>query len=190
MRVLASPACASRTWICSPLRPAPVRSPGCASASRRCKGWRWRAAGAWSRSRRSTRSRGPQRTRPGPGRTPIGASPPGWTRSAGRCSAALYAPDGRDLLIAPQSCRPPPFWTAGAQATDATRPSSSATARYDMREIDEARAGRALVQLRRRWRASSGRLRRRIRPRRAPARRRPHYIRASDAELARARRNT
>ena len=34
----------STTSICSPSPPAPARSPGCASASRRCRGWRWRAA--------------------------------------------------------------------------------------------------------------------------------------------------
>ena len=35
-----------RTWTCSPWPSAPVRSPGCASASRRCRGWRVAARAA------------------------------------------------------------------------------------------------------------------------------------------------
>ena len=65
------------------------RSPACASASPRSRGWHSRAANAWCRCRSSTRWRGPRICRrcAMPQVHPVTiTSPRGWTRNAGKCS--------------------------------------------------------------------------------------------------------
>jgi tRNA threonylcarbamoyladenosine biosynthesis protein TsaB len=108
----------------------------------------------------------------------------------GEVSAALYAPDGRDALIGPQSSTPMAVldrWSAAVDVTDAVFIGDGAV-RY--REIVESRAGHGAIV------TPSPPLARFIGaiaaadPGRAvlPHAVVPIYIRVSDAELARARR--
>ncbi len=93
----------------------------------------------------------------------------------GEVSAALYAPDGRDLLIAPQSSSPGSVLDRWGEAMDTTTAIFIGDGAVRYREIVEGRAGRALV-------TAPPPLARFIgaiaaadpAPRRAPARRRPH----------------
>jgi tRNA threonylcarbamoyladenosine biosynthesis protein TsaB len=109
----------------------------------------------------------------------------------GDVSAALYAPDGRDLLIAPQSSSPASVLDRWSETTDTTTAIFIGDGAVRYREIVEGRAGRALVTdpppLARFIGAIAA-----ADPTRAvlPHAVVPIYVRASDAELARARRNT
>ena len=116
-----------------------------------------------------------------------------WTDAQrGEVSAALYAPDGRDAIIGPHSSTPTAIfdrWIAEVDVTDAVFIGDGAV-RY--REIVESRAGQGAIV------TAPPPLARFIGgiaaadPARAvlPHAVVPIYIRASDAELARARRIT
>jgi tRNA threonylcarbamoyladenosine biosynthesis protein TsaB len=109
----------------------------------------------------------------------------------GEVSAALYAPDGRDLLIAPQSASPASVLDRWSEAADTATAIFIGDGAVRYREIVEARAAQAIVTAPPPLARFIGAIAA-ADPARAvlPHAVVPIYIRASDAELARARRIT